>query len=75
MPEVGGVELAAQFTTVHSGVPVLYMSGYNDRLWMEAGTTVEYIQKPFASSALLAQIRVLLDARREAHERHPGIGS
>src|SRR6185437_14649321 len=35
MPEVGGVELAGQFAAVHPGVPVLFMSGYNDRLWTE----------------------------------------
>jgi len=66
MPEVGGVELAAQFAAVYPGVPVLYMSGYNDRLWMQSDTPVDIIQKPFASGALLAQIRELLDARREA---------
>jgi len=69
MPEVGGVELAAQFSAVYPGVPVLYMSGYNDRLWMQDEKPVDYIQKPFASTALLAQIRELLDARREALER------
>ncbi len=65
MPEVGGVELAAQFAAVYPGVPVLYMSGYNDRLWRENEKPVDYIQKPFASATLLAQIRELLDARRE----------
>jgi two-component system cell cycle sensor histidine kinase/response regulator CckA len=69
MPEVGGVELAAQFAAVYPGVPVLYMSGYNDRLWREDEKTVDYIQKPFASTTLLAQIRGLLDARREVLER------
>ena len=70
MPEVGGVELAAQFATVYPGVPVLYMSGYNDRLWAESEITVNCIQKPFASAALLTQIRELLDARREALGHH-----
>jgi len=66
MPEVGGVELAAQFATVYPGVPILYMSGYNDRLWMHSETEVNFIQKPFASPALLTRIRELLDARRDA---------
>jgi CheY-like chemotaxis protein len=69
MPEVGGVELAAQFAAVYPGVPILYMSGYNDRLWMDNQNPVDYIQKPFASTALLTQIRELLDARRESLER------
>ena len=69
MPEVGGVELASQFAVVYPGVPVLFMSGYNDRLWMESENPVDYIQKPFASAALLTRIRELLDARRESPER------
>ncbi len=68
MPEIGGVELAAEFASFYPGVPVLYMSGYNDRLWMQGETEVNFIQKPFASPALLARIRELLDARREAAE-------
>ena len=64
MPELGGVELAAQFTAVYPGVPVLYMSGYNDRLWMQSEQTVDLIRKPFSSAELLARIRELLDARR-----------
>ncbi len=66
MPEVGGVELAEHFASVYPGVPVLYMSGYNDRLWMDSDKAVNFIQKPFSSPALLARIRELLDARREA---------
>jgi PAS domain S-box-containing protein len=69
MPEVGGVELAGQFSSVYPGVPILYMSGYNDRLWMESEAPVNYIRKPFASATLLTQIRELLDARREAPDR------
>jgi FixJ family two-component response regulator len=45
------------------------MSGYNDRLWMQSDSAVDYIQKPFASSALLAQIREMLDAHRDVRER------
>jgi CheY-like chemotaxis protein len=69
MPECGGVELAEHFSGVYSGVPVLYMSGYNDRLWMEGDQAVDFIQKPFSSPALLARIRELLDARREAGQK------
>ena len=69
MPEIGGVELAAQFANVYPGVPILYMSGYNDRLWKQSEAAVDFIQKPFGSAALLAQIRELLDAaRRVANE-------
>jgi CheY-like chemotaxis protein len=72
MPECGGVELAEHFSGVYRGVPVLYMSGYNDRLWMEGDQPVNFIQKPFSSPALLARIRELLDARREAGQKAAG---
>jgi len=69
MPECGGVELAEHFSGVYPGVPVLFMSGYNDRLWMEGDQAVNFIQKPFSSPALLARIRELLDARLEAGQK------
>jgi PAS domain S-box-containing protein len=69
MPEVGGVELAAHFAGLHPGVPILYMSGYNDRLWARGDEPVNVIQKPFASAALLTRIRELLDAHRESLTR------
>ncbi|HVW07121.1 MAG TPA: ATP-binding protein, partial [Bryobacteraceae bacterium] len=72
MPECGGVELAEHFSSVYPGVPVLYMSGYNDRLWMEGDRAVNFIQKPFASPALLARIRELLDAHRNSTPKTAG---
>ncbi len=69
MPEIGGVELAEHFASLHPGVPILFMSGYNDRLWMRTEDSVNFIQKPFASPALLTRIREMLDAFREATER------
>jgi PAS domain S-box-containing protein len=73
MPEVGGVELADQFAKTYPGVPVLFMSGYNDRLWMQTDEAVNFIQKPFSSGALLVRIRELLDARREWPEAHTNV--
>jgi PAS domain S-box-containing protein len=70
MPEVGGVELAAQFAVVYPGVPILYMSGYNDRLWLHDNTAVNFIQKPFSSPELLARIRDLLDVRKKLAGQH-----
>ena len=61
MPEISGAELADAFAMVRTGVPVLCMSGYSDRLWPETKTPQSYIQKPFTPAALLAQVRVLLD--------------
>ncbi len=55
---------------VYPGVPVLYMSGYNDRLWMEDDSKINFIQKPFSSPILLARIRQLLDAYRDLSVSH-----
>ena len=63
MPEMGGAELADQFASIRPGVPVICMSGYTDRLWVQPQIPASYIQKPFTSTALLAQIRALLDPR------------
>ncbi len=75
MPEVGGVDLAAQFAVVYPGVPILFMSGYNDRLWLHDDAAVNFIQKPFSSPTLLLRVRELLDAYRGAPEadRRPAI--
>ena len=71
MPDMGGVELAVQFAGVHPGVPVLYMSGYNDKLWLHDDAGVNYIEKPFSSASLLARIRKVLDARPRAATASP----
>lgn len=71
MPEVGGVELAAEFARIYPGRPILYMSGYADRLWLQNNSGVNFIQKPFASPVLLSRIRELLDARNRVPERQP----
>jgi len=60
MPEMGGIELSAQFSSVRPGVPVLCMSGYSDRVWPEGDMPASYIQKPFTPAILLARIRELL---------------
>jgi PAS domain S-box-containing protein len=61
MPQMGGAELAAAFSSVRPGARVLCMSGYSDRLWPEAHAGRNYIQKPFTPSALLRQVREVLD--------------
>ncbi|MGA7240642.1 MAG: ATP-binding protein [Bryobacteraceae bacterium] len=63
MPGMGGLELAAQFAAARSGVPILFMSGYSDRLWAREGMHFDLIQKPFTTTALLTAIRKRLDAQ------------
>jgi PAS domain S-box-containing protein len=59
MPETGGLELADQFAARYPGVPILFMSGYTDRLWSR--TNINFLQKPFNSLSLLTRVRTLLD--------------
>jgi PAS domain S-box-containing protein len=61
MPQMSGPDLAEQFSRARPGVPVLYMSGYSDRLLQPKGMESNLIQKPFTATALIASIRSLLD--------------
>jgi len=61
MPQMGGAELAAAFAASHPSTRILCMSGYSERLWPEAKTARNYIQKPFTPAALLHQVRYVLD--------------
>ena len=60
MPEMGGVDLVAEFGVARRQVPVLCMSGYTNRVGLQRG--LGYLQKPFTPTALLSQLRAILDA-------------
>jgi len=62
MPEMGGPELARQFRAERPGVRVLFVSGYPNRELRLEEMGAGYLQKPFTTSALLTQIRQVLDA-------------
>jgi CheY-like chemotaxis protein len=62
MPGMGGLELGAQFALDRPGVPILYMSGYSDRLWARKEMEPNLIQKPFTTNTLLKAIRRQLDS-------------
>jgi two-component system, cell cycle sensor histidine kinase and response regulator CckA len=61
MPQMSGPDLADQFAQARPGVPVLFMSGYSDRLLQPKGMDSTLIQKPFTATALITSIRSLLD--------------
>jgi PAS domain S-box-containing protein len=64
MPKMGGIELAAQLSTMRPELKVLYTSGYND-----SGSSREriagsaYLEKPYAMEELARTLRELLDTR------------
>ena len=63
MPEIGGIELAAELRSRRPGIRVLYMSGYTrDALRrqsvLEAGAV--FLEKPFTPQALVNGVRTAL---------------
>jgi CheY-like chemotaxis protein len=65
MPSMSGPELARLVQLEHSGIRVLYASGYTDDAIVRHGVLdpgVAFLQKPFTPTALLRKIRELLDA-------------
>jgi two-component system cell cycle sensor histidine kinase/response regulator CckA len=61
MPELSGEQLALSLRIARPGMRVIFMTGFTDRALPELGATVGFLQKPFAASALLSEVRRLLD--------------
>ena len=63
MPRMGGLELAVELRLLHPQMPVLFISGYTDSLFIESeelrhGTC--FLSKPFPPHALIGKVRELL---------------
>jgi CheY-like chemotaxis protein len=64
LPQLNGRELARQAVPIRPSMKVLYVSGYPDETLVTAGVSrsqVPFLQKPFASDALLFSVRKVLD--------------
>jgi PAS domain S-box-containing protein len=64
MPEMSGRELADRLSPLRPEMKVLFMSGYTDDAIVHQGVLDEdenFIQKPFAPSALAQKVREVLD--------------
>ena len=64
LPQMNGRELARQVAPIRPSMKVLYVSGYPDETLVTAGVArnkVPFLQKPFASDALLRSVRNVLD--------------
>jgi DNA-binding NtrC family response regulator len=74
MPDLRGPDLAKQMVAERPGLATLFMSGYmDDALGEETSSLpvpVDFIQKPFLPSALVAKVRQLLDGKRNAGVEH-----
>jgi PAS domain S-box-containing protein len=65
MPGMDGRELADQLARARHGIRIVYTSGYTDDAVIRDGTRLPgraFMQKPYATAALLRKIRELLDA-------------
>jgi two-component system, cell cycle sensor histidine kinase and response regulator CckA len=74
MPDLRGPDLARRLVIARPGLTTLFMSGYmDDALGEEASSLpvlVDFIQKPFLPSALVAKVRELLDRARKSRTAH-----
>jgi two-component system, cell cycle sensor histidine kinase and response regulator CckA len=69
MPHMNGRELAHQVVAIRPSMKVLYVSGYPDDILITAGVARSqepFLQKPFASDALLRIVRNVLDGRADS---------
>ncbi len=67
MPQMTGVDLAAQIRTEYPQIKVLFMSGYTERSVMNQGTLTPetpFLRKPFTSAELADRIREVLRGSR-----------
>jgi PAS domain S-box-containing protein len=65
LPELGGRAVVEALRKLRPGLKALFVSGYPHELILSRGMIepgVELLDKPFASSELLARVRALLDA-------------
>ena len=67
LPGMNGREIAERMSGDHPGLPILFISGYTDLSIVdrgELGSGVEFLPKPFTSSALGHAVRKALGAER-----------
>jgi nitrogen-specific signal transduction histidine kinase/ActR/RegA family two-component response regulator len=73
MPGMGGRELARSLATSRPGLPILFMSGYNEdgELAGTDGAPADgVLAKPFTAETLARQVREALDGRKSPEPEH-----
>jgi len=63
MPKMNGRQLAESLAPLRPGMKVIYMSGYNDDIILNAGLAphIAFLQKPFPPDLLVEKVRRVLD--------------
>ena len=67
LSQMSGRELAQRLSQLRPEMKVLYMSGYSEDAIVQHGVLdsgTSFLQKPFNTEALIAQVRAVLDAPR-----------
>jgi PAS domain S-box-containing protein len=68
MPEMSGTQLTGLLRARHSGLKVLFMSGYTDDAMVRHGlidAKAAFLHKPFSAIALAKKVREILDGKNE----------
>jgi DNA-binding NtrC family response regulator len=74
MPQMGGRELARAVEKLRPEIPVLYMSGYTDDVFMHndlLDPNTSFLEKPFTPEVLSIKIRNILDTNKSGP--HPPV--
>jgi len=67
MPDMNGKVLSERLRAICPGLPTLFISGYTSNVIAHHGVLdagVEFLEKPFSQSCLLAKVRAVLDKAR-----------
>jgi two-component system cell cycle sensor histidine kinase/response regulator CckA len=75
MPGRSGLDLAKELGRSMPQLPVLFMSGYHERLLAAEGQVVPsrlFLQKPFALDVLAMRVRQLIDGTAKARSARAG---
>jgi CheY-like chemotaxis protein len=74
MPGITGWDLAQSLRRRHPGIPVLFMSGYNDHetaCWGRMDPPAKHLYKPFSLEVFLNQTRQMLDLEKKSAAEKP----
>lgn len=69
LPRMSGLALVKEMQQLKPDVRVLYVSGYTENAFLQAGTFdpgMELLEKPFAPEALVRRVRAILDRKPNA---------
>ena len=62
MPELSGRELAGRIRVIYPEYPILFMTGYTEKLQDGRLDGIELLSKPFSAAELSDRVRQVLDS-------------